>query len=146
MSPHSRSVGRNKEHPFRRFFASRLFLVVCLVVIALVAVSYARAYYQDYTVRKEIAALQEEIQQLQKKRLDSLSLLEYVQDDAFVEEKARVELHMKKPGEQVLFLDTSTLPQEVVSTTPKTVGGQVLSNPVKWWYYFTHRPLPTEDA
>jgi len=46
------------KNGFKRFFGSRLFLVIALVVTILVAFSYARAYYQDYTIRQEIQSLQ----------------------------------------------------------------------------------------
>jgi len=132
------------DSPFRRFFASRLFLLVSLIVIAFVALSYARAYYQDYTIRKEIVSLQQEVQQLQRKRLESMDILSYVKDDAFVEEKARIDLNMKKPGEHVLFVEA---PGVAVESTGESTphSGQSIANPVKWWYYFTHKPLPTEE-
>ncbi len=133
-----------QESPFRRFFGSRLFLLLSLALIALVAMSYARAYYQDYTIRKEITALQEEVQQLQRKRLESMEILAYVTDDAFVEEKARTDLNMKKPGENMLILEHVGVPVEA----EETIGAesrQPIANPVKWWYYFTHTPLPSSE-
>ena len=49
------------QQGFRRFFGSRLFLLVGLAVAVLFAFGFARAYYQDYKVRQEIRALQEEV-------------------------------------------------------------------------------------
>ena len=136
---------RNKHSsPLRRFFVSRLFLLLSLIVIGFVAMSYARAYYQDYTIRKEIIALQEEVKDLQKKRLESMEILEYVRGDAFVEEKARTDLNMKKPGEQVIFLKNIAAS---LQTDENTIvqSGQDLSNPLKWWYYFIHAPLSSAE-
>ena len=129
----------HKQGAVKRFFHSRLFLIVLLIFITLVAISYARAYYQHYTVQKEIKALQEEIASLEKRKLESVSLLEYVQSDAFIEEKARTELNLKKPGEQVLFVKTDDISRikkerEIANTTE---GRQDTRNIVKWWYYFT---------
>lgn len=132
---------KSRQHsPLRRFFASRLFLLIALIVIALVALSYARAYYQDYTIRKEISDLQEEVQQLQRKRLESMEILAYVKDDAFVEEKARTDLHMKKPGEYVMFVEHIGTRIEADQGSEEE-SGQEMSNPLKWWYYFTHTPI-----
>ena len=129
----------SKDQSFvRRFFRSRLFLIILLVFITLVALSYARAYYQDYTIRQEIKTLEGEVQRLERKRLESLDILNYVMSDAFVEEKARRELNMKKPGEHVAIIEgqgggLSTTPSlEAESEDPR----QDISNPLKWVYYF----------
>ncbi len=126
---------------FRRFFASRLFLIVALVVSLLFAFGYARAYYQDYKLKQEIKQLQEDVQSLEKKKLESLDILQYVMSNTYVEDAARTELHMKKPGENVIVVTggqrRNETQKEVVVAT-----GQTVINPVKWWYYFLHKPLP----
>ena len=84
--------------------------------------------------------MQQELQNLQHKRIQSMDILRYVMSNDFVEEKARTELNMKKPGEHVVIIqdaDTGT----VSSSTPNHSSGQTASNPLKWWYYFTHRTL-----
>lgn len=127
----------------RRFFTSRLFFVVIFSVIGLVIFGSIRTYYQDYKVKQEIASLQSEVVQLQKKKFQSMELLEYVTSNAFVEEKARTELNLKKPGEHVLIIPTLHSQQEQKQVPgAASASGQNLSNPIKWWYYFIHRPLP----
>ena len=130
----------------RRFFGSRLFLFVMLGVAILVAFGYARAYYQDYKIKQEIKNLQEEVSSLQKKRINSLDILKYVSSSAYVEDQARIELNMKKPGENVVFVSN---PQEDVSlqdVSDAHLGdGQFISNPLKWLYYFIHKPLLNEE-
>lgn len=120
----------------RNFFASRLFLVVLLVITSLMALLYARAYYQDYMVRQEIRELQDDIEKLNTKKLESLKILEYVTSDQFVEETARTDLNMKKVGESVLVV-----PQVVSESTAAgdvyNVEADDLSPAMKWWYYFT---------
>ena len=121
-------------------------MVIALVCVFLVAFGYARAYYQDYKIRQEINVLQDEVKRLEHKKLESMEILKYVTSDAFVEEKARTELNLKKPGENVMVV---TNPE--VEKSPLLLGegeGEVsspLSNPVKWWYFFTRRELPASD-
>ncbi len=135
------SMRRHPPHSLRRFFASRSFLLISLGVAVLVAVSFARAYYQDHKVRQEIKNLQEEVKHLEKKKFDSIELLKYVSSDHFVEEKARTELNLKKSGEHVVFVkDLDAADKE--KQTPDEASSKDLSNPIKWWYYFTHKPLP----
>ncbi|MBI5222780.1 MAG: septum formation initiator family protein [Candidatus Magasanikbacteria bacterium] len=117
-------------------------MVIALVCVFLVAFGYARAYYQDYKIRQEIKALQDEVGLLEHKKLESMEILKYVTSDAFVEEKARTELNLKKPGESVLVVTNP----EVETSPPMERDGEgevssLLSNPVKWWYYFTRHSV-----
>ena len=122
----------------RRFFASRLFLFVAFCVAALFALGYARAYYQHYKVEQQIAALKEDVNKLEYKKLQSLDVLKYVMSPNYVEEKARTELNMQKPGEHAIMLNDNT-DITVKNTGQKGASGQTMGNPLKWWYYFMHQ-------
>lgn len=130
-----------KETPraFERVLLSRWFLLSLLATAIIIAVSYARAYYQDYKVRQQIAALETEVLNLQRKKLVSLDLLKQAGTEQFLEDKAKTELNLKKPGEQVLVIPEikPETPQTLITTTTTAVDEPVLSNPRKWWYYFT---------
>ena len=76
---------KKEQSSIGRFFASRLFLFLAFGVAALVAMSYARAYYQDYAIRQEIARLEDEVRRLEHKKLESFELLKYVSSNAYVE-------------------------------------------------------------
>ena len=131
-------TNRPQSSGIRRFFSSRLFLIVILIITALVAFSYARVYYQDYKVRQEIEALRKQVNALDTKKIESMKILEYVMSSQFVEEKARTELNLKEPGEKVLIINDlveDNLENDAVETEIKTP----LSNIVKWWYYFTNK-------
>ena len=125
----------------RRFFQSRWFLIGLLFFTIFVAVSYARAYYQDYKIRQEIRELQDEIKTLERKKIESLEILQYVTSDTFVEEKARTELNLKKPGEHVILLEDDAEAPTYEEPVPEAFPLHTLSNPKKWWYYFIHRTL-----
>jgi len=133
-------TAEKQRSPLQRFFSSRLFLLVALLIAVLLAIGYARAYYQDYKIREEIRALEDEVARLERKRLESFDILQYVTSPAFVEEKARTELHLQKPGERVLVIDGLAPGDEREETDLDT--GQSFSNPLKWWYYFTRHALP----
>ena len=124
---------------FERVLLSRWFLLSLLGATVLIAVSYARAYYQDYKVRQQISSLEAEVLTLQRKKLVSLDLLEQAGTDEFLESKAKTQLNLKKPDEQVMAIPEIPVevPQTVVATSTQTVDEPVLSNPRKWWYYFT---------
>lgn len=130
---------RQEQSFVRRFFASRMFLIIAFVLAVLVALGYARAYYQDYKINQEIKALQDEVKGLERKKLESMEILKYVTSQEFVEEKARTELNMKKPGEQVMIINGLVENQKKAGSGP--VENQGLNNPAKWWYYFTHKEV-----
>ncbi|PLX28576.1 hypothetical protein C0581_01565 [Candidatus Parcubacteria bacterium] len=127
-----------------RFFASRSFLVIALVVMTLFTLGFARAYYQDYKVKQQINQLEEEVKLLENKKIESIDILKYVASDKYVEDKARTELNMKAPGEQVIFIQDLNEENREGALNDEYRGedGQVLSNPVKWFYYFIHKSLP----
>ena len=131
-------MNQTKQSTFERVILSRWFLFLLFIIAVMVAIGYARAYYEDYQVRQEVQALQNEVNKLEKKKFTSLELLNYVKSDASVEEKARVEFNLKKPGENILVMPNSDShqPTRGVTSTHGHVDDQPLSNIKKWWYYF----------
>ncbi len=133
-------MNKRQEHTLvRRFFASRMFLIIAFVIAVLFALGYARAYYQDYKIKQEIRVLQQEVKGLEKKKLESMEILKYVTSQEFVEEKARTELNMKLPGEQVMIIDGLVENDKKQQNRP--VENNDLSNQAKWWYYFMHKTI-----
>src|SRR3989338_4228652 len=127
-----RMAQQSERHMVVRIFTSRFFLLGAFLIALLVAVSFGRAFYKDYEIRQQIKALQAKVDTLERTRLESLDLLDYVKSDAYVEDVARRELNLKKSGERVIVVDTalagtSTLSLGERSTTPSWK---------KWWGYF----------
>jgi len=131
---------KKQTHDIKQFFSSRIFLLIALVIAILFALGFARAYYKDYKVKQEIHRLETELSSLEKKKIESFELLKYVSSDVYVEDRARTELNMKKAGEHVLILNTQG-GYSVPSTKEDINTGQMISNPIKWLYYFIHKPL-----
>ena len=123
----------------KHFFRSRFFFIILAGVAGLVSFGAARAAYEEYRLQQEIAALEGQIGQLREKRLESVELLAYVLSPAFVEEKARLELNMKRPGERVAVVDVGERAGDMIETENPL---QTVANPLKWWYYFTTHELP----
>jgi cell division protein FtsB len=121
---------------WKNFFLSRWFLLGALVVAVFIALAYGRAYYQDYQVRQEIKRLQEEVKKLEVKKLESLEMWKYVQSPAFVEEKAREELNLVKPGEHVAIVPNLGQAEAVRQEEEDMLKWYNLPNPLKWWKYF----------
>lgn len=119
------------------FFSSRLFMLVATIIALMVVFGYARAYYQDYLVAQEIRQLQDQAKSLQAKKMELLEVLKYVKSDSFAEEKARTELNMVKPGEQVLVVP-HTAAADNRQENNGMIGLSNISNYKKWWQYFAN--------
>lgn len=120
----------------RQFFASRMFIVALILLVVFIGAGVVRAYLQQYALQREISSLQDEIASLEQKKLESIELLSYVMSPVFAEERARVELNMKKPGERVAVIEipgTARAPE-----ASQQAAGQSTANPIQWWYYFLH--------
>ena len=126
-----------KQHSIKRFFSSPLFVICTSILACIFIFSYIRSYKKEYDIKKEIKELEYEVQSLEHKKIESLEIREYLLSEYFIEEKARTELQLKKPGEQVVRIlnpkeDTNIEGDSLEKTFP-------LNNPVHWWYYFTHK-------
>ena len=124
-----------KGNGWKNFFSSQIFVVIVAIVAAMVIFQYARAYYQEYLVRQEIAYLEEQANKMAARKVELLEVLKYVKSDSFVEEKAHTELNLVKPGEQVVVL-----PQNQDMGNRQATEGVVrlehISNYRKWLNYF----------
>jgi cell division protein FtsB len=118
----------------KKFFTSRYFLLVFSGILLIILVGYVRAYYQDYKIKQEIKQLEAEVKTLETKKIESLEILQYVTSEDFVEEKARTELNLRKPGENMVIINREENAFESDSTDLES--SQHLNNPTKWWYYF----------
>jgi cell division protein FtsB len=119
------------------FLRSKTFLIILSITAVLFVFNYARGYYQDYALRQEIAALEDEMKSLQNKKIESLEILKYVSSQAFVEEKARTELGLRKPEENVVVVSNQAGNVQINDGTGVN-DDRYLSNIRKWWYYFRH--------
>ena len=128
---------QNEGKKFKKVFYSYWFLFVMLGIFTVFSVDFTRSFYQDYQVKKEIERLKKEFSVLETKKLRSLELLSYFQSDEFLEKRARLEMNLSKPGEQVAVI--KGLNEETDGQTENNVIKSNLPNYKKWWnYFFNH--------
>lgn len=132
-------LSQKQSHKRRGFFASRAFVIAGFIITAFIIFANVRAFYRDRSIRQEIAKLEQQRQQLSQKKLESMEILQYVTSEDFVEETARTELNLKKPGERVIIVKSQDTQSELIENQRHIQTRQEKSNPVKWLYYFTHR-------
>lgn len=126
----------SKNQKWKQVFYSRWFLALLFLLVFLLIISYARAYYQQYQVRKEINDLQEQLHSLEAKKIETMELLKYSQSSTFVEEKARTELNLIKPGENVAIISSSSQAESNRQEKQDMIKWAQVSNPIKWFKFF----------
>lgn len=129
----------NGANQWKNFFQSRWFIFLAIIFIFMVIFSFARAYYRGYQVAREIARLESEVKRLEAKKIETIDYLQYVKSPNFVEDKARTELNLVHPGENLTIIDgADDAPSNTGQNSDKMVKFSKLSNPLKWWKFFTN--------
>lgn len=119
---------------FYRLFSSQRFLaIVGLIFLLLIIFPLARTYTQRRLVEKEIEDVKKEISNFESTNQELKDMITYLESDQSLEEQARLNLNLKKPGEKVIVIEptknASSSEDINKTTTPE-------SNFLKWWRYF----------
>lgn len=126
----------SKDQKWKQIFYSRWFLALLFVLTFLLIISYIRAYYQEFQVRQEISNLQEQLHSLEAKKIETMELLKYAQSSTFVEEKARTELNLIKPGENAVIIAGVNENDPDRQEKTNMIKWSQVSNPIKWFKFF----------
>ncbi|MFB6181739.1 MAG: septum formation initiator family protein [Candidatus Magasanikbacteria bacterium] len=127
----------DKNKSIKKIFNSKLFLISLILVALFVGAAAFRSFYRDYQVNQEIERLKAKVDSLEREKIESMKLLDYVASKRFVEKKARSDLNLKKKGEKAMIIKDS----DINSKNSDDKETNQVSNPVKWWYYFTNKNL-----
>jgi cell division protein FtsL len=99
----------------RRPLFSRLGLLVLIALCFFFVASYTGRLRHKADVEQEIAALQQRIAEAEQHQQELQAELDYVNSPAYIEEVARNELDMAKPGDKVIVVvkhDAEATPDE----------------------------------
>ena len=94
---------------------------------------------QQSAVDREIAALKAEIAKAENKNTELKKMIGYLESDSFLDEQARVNFNLKKPGEKVVVVPSGNAAAnlfEPATATNTETKGQKVSNYQKWIDYF----------
>ncbi len=125
-----------KNEKWKQVFYSQWFLLVLFLLAIFLIFSYIRAYYQESRVRSEIDSLHEEVESLEAKKIKTVEILKYVQSQAFVEEKARTELNLLKPGEKMAIIPSGSIKTDIGQPEQDLLKWSNVKNPIKWFKFF----------
>ncbi|MFA6215224.1 MAG: septum formation initiator family protein [Patescibacteria group bacterium] len=122
----------NRNLPTSR--KSKFFFFFAVIILFFILINLAKSWQQSHQVKNEMTDLQNQIQTLEKDNSNLKELVTYLNSNAYIEEKARVDLGLKKAGEKVVVVND--LPTDEISEANKNEEQKNLSNSQKWWKYF----------
>lgn len=121
-------------------FGQAAYFFIGAAVLVLVAYPLFKKASQQYGLNKEIGELNREISELEGKSRELRGIISYLESDEFAEETARLNLNLKKEGEEVVVItgrDNGSSPDRSGWNKDNlTKEKKDIPNPLKWWYYF----------
>ena len=113
--------------------------IVVLTIAVFLIVDFGRRTTAGYYVSQAEQRLLAEIQAELDRRAELMTHRDYVASDAYVEEWAREQAHMIRPGDQPFFLITPESPQgrvdPIQSIKPQS-SSEPYPNWYRWWLLF----------
>ena len=116
---------------------NKFFFLIGIIVLVVVAVNLTKTWMKSHEINQEITGLEQEIDNLIRTNDELKGLIQYFNSDAYVEEKARIDLGLKKEGEKVVII-TDQNGNGANNQNPRA-SGETDENSVsihqKWWEY-----------
>lgn len=116
---------------------AKIIFATCLIILLVVGVGLAKSWQRGNGINQEISGLGSSIKNLEKDNLELKELIEYFNSDAYIEEKARIDLGLRKAEEKVVIVGNQR--KQGLNNLNKNISEtnvENLSNPEKWWVYF----------
>lgn len=135
-------AGKKENFPRKFLFNEKILTFLLLLMIALLSVPLYNNFHRRQKINREISNLEAEINQAENKNTELQKLIKYLESDQFVEEQARLNLNMKKPGESVAVVTDSPESakdggtQSTASAVPGTGAAAKAGFAADWWNYF----------
>lgn len=128
------SFGAKPDNLWYRFFSSQRFLaIIGLVFLVVIIFPLAKTYTQRRLVEKEIDDVKKQISEYESQNEQLKELAAYLQSEQSLEEQARLNLNMKKPGEAVIMIENVENRAVAADTSP---AAEEIGNLAKWWRYY----------
>jgi len=123
----------------KKILSSKIFLLFIGLCFIYLGISTVKETYKRYELKKEIGKLKQKIANLEEKNNQMEELIDYFNQDSFLEKQARIKLNLKKSGEKVMVVPEKPKEkkQEAIRVFDKKEQ-QIAPEPnwKEWWNYF----------
>ena len=126
----------------KRLISSKILLLLSVAVLIFFSINMGKEIINRRDLKKEIGALEGEINSLEGKNQELGGLISYFESLDFIEKEARTKLNLRKPGEQIIIVPETETSQQKAAVQEAASGSflvqenKSLNNPQKWWNYF----------
>ncbi len=121
----------------RMIFDPKVFALGLLAILIAISIPISKNISKRYMIDQEIKELESEIARMEASNENLGKIINYLESDQFVEEQARLNMGLKRPGEEVVVIDsTGHIAKTENNIDGQTRGEKEYSNPVRWWRYF----------
>lgn len=122
---------RQSKSLWHSIYNSNIFIGILLAILILSILKVGKELARRHQINKEIRYLNQQLDEAQLNRDKLQDLISYLESDQYIEEQARSQLNLSKPGEKRVDL----------SLEPENLALQVdandnRSNLRKWFDYF----------
>jgi cell division protein FtsB len=123
-------------------FFLKIFLIIALAALILIAQSLIRETYKKKQIRQEIEKLEKQAQEIDRENFAVEERLAYLESSEYKKKEAKDKLGLRDPGEFVVFVKPRITQEDVSpdpgapAAKPATSSGPPIPNPLKWWQYF----------
>jgi len=129
-------IGGNKNSN-QSTWKNKFFFLLLIIILIFFIYNYTKTWIQSSEINKEIVSIESNINNLEDKNVKLQELIEYFNSTAYIEERARRDLGLKKEGEKVAIVNNQNIKEISPSKNKKTTTSSAQSsNPAKWWNYF----------
>lgn len=108
--------------------------IVNLAVLAFLVLGFGREYLRNLEIERSIADLEAQNAALEGRRLESLSVIESLSSEYYLEGEARRKHGLAKPGESLSIVESGAAATDAYETIDDDVA--TAHNAVRWWEYF----------
>jgi cell division protein FtsB len=124
-----------KDNFISRLFKSQVFFtLLALVLLVMILIPVYKNWQERRAIDREIAEIQRDIQEYESSNQELRQMLDYLESDESLEAQARLNLGLKKPGEEVVVIKREEEDQETLNNINNKK--EDLSNSKLWFRYF----------
>lgn len=119
-------------------FYNQYFLAILgFVLIVIISMPLSKNLNQKYKIDDEILGLENEIENINSKKNSISKIIKYLDSDQYVEEQARLNLDLKKQGEEVVVIRNNDENMNAYEYENNNSSEDYnLTNAQRWWRYF----------
>src|SRR3989338_6684441 len=115
---------------------SKVVLLAGLVLLLFFSINFIRSRGSSRGVDQEINNLKDETGELERNNAQLAELIKYLNSPAYLEEKARTDLGLRRAGEEAVIVPDARVRVLAGPDQPTTTTAPSTSNPRRWWRYF----------